>query len=48
MRRVVITGVGAVTPIGIGADGLWDGLRERKSAVATVTRFDPAPIPDRG
>ena len=39
-RRVAITGIGAVTPIGISRDGLWDGLRECRSAVRTVTRFD--------
>ena len=41
-RRVVITGIGAVTPIGSTVDGLWDGLRREKSAVASVTRFDPS------
>ena len=39
-RRVVITGIGAVTPIGISREGLWDGLRSHRSAVRTVTRFD--------
>jgi 3-oxoacyl-[acyl-carrier-protein] synthase II len=43
-RRVVITGVGAVTPIGTAADGLWDGLVARRSAVRTLSRFDPAPF----
>ena len=43
-RRVVITGVGAVTPIGTAADGLWSGLQARKSAVRTITRFDPSPF----
>jgi len=43
-RRVVITGVGAVTPIGTGADDLWAGLGRRSSAVRTITRFDPAPF----
>ncbi|HEX4632511.1 MAG TPA: beta-ketoacyl synthase N-terminal-like domain-containing protein, partial [Gemmatimonadales bacterium] len=43
-RRVVITGVGAVTPIGTGAPGLWDGLQRRTSAVRTITRFDPEPF----
>ncbi len=43
-RRVVITGVGAVTPIGTAATGLWEGLEARTSAVRTLTRFDPAPF----
>ena len=42
-RRVVVTGLGAVTPIGLGAEGLWCGLLARKSAVRTATRFDPSP-----
>jgi 3-oxoacyl-[acyl-carrier-protein] synthase II len=41
-RRVVITGVGAITPIGIGERGLWDGLRAGRSAVRSLTRFDPS------
>ncbi len=40
-RRVVITGIGAVTPIGSTVDGLWDGLKRQKSAVGSITRFDP-------
>jgi 3-oxoacyl-[acyl-carrier-protein] synthase II len=43
-RRVLITGVGAVTPIGTGAEGLWAGLAARVSAVRTITRFDPTPF----
>ena len=43
-RRVVITGIGAVTPIGTGAEGLWSGLREERSAVRGLTRFDPSPF----
>ena len=39
-RRVVITGIGAVTPIGISREGLWEGLRGCRSAVRPVTRFD--------
>jgi 3-oxoacyl-[acyl-carrier-protein] synthase II len=39
-RRVVITGIGAVTPIGISRDKLWDGLQSHRSAVRGVTRFD--------
>jgi 3-oxoacyl-[acyl-carrier-protein] synthase II len=41
-HRVAITGIGAVTPIGIGVEELWSGVRCGKSAVRTVTRFDPA------
>jgi 3-oxoacyl-[acyl-carrier-protein] synthase II len=36
----VITGIGALTPIGITRDALWDGLLARRSAVRPVTRFD--------
>ena len=41
-RRVVVTGLGPVTPIGTSAEGLWAGLRAGRSAVRTLTRFDPA------
>jgi 3-oxoacyl-[acyl-carrier-protein] synthase II len=43
-RRVVITGVGAITPIGIGVDGLWSGLKQCTSVVRQITRFDPTPF----
>lgn len=46
-RRVVITGIGAVTPIGHGADGLWAGVLANRSAVRTIDRFDPSPFPSR-
>lgn len=46
-RRVAITGIGAVTPIGIGKEGLWTGLRSQRSAVRGVTRFDPTPFRSR-
>jgi 3-oxoacyl-[acyl-carrier-protein] synthase II len=41
-RRVVVTGVGAITPIGTTGAGLWDGLRREQSAVRSLTRFDPS------
>lgn len=47
MREVVITGIGCVTPIGTGVDGLWAGLRARRSAVRAITRFDPTPFKSR-
>lgn len=40
-RRVVITGIGAITPIGSGRDGLWAGIRRGQSASRRITRFDP-------
>jgi 3-oxoacyl-[acyl-carrier-protein] synthase II len=40
----VITGIGAVTPIGIGVEALWAGLQQRRSAVRTISRFDPSPF----
>jgi 3-oxoacyl-[acyl-carrier-protein] synthase II len=41
LRRVVVTGIGAVTPIGLGVEGLWKGLQGRRSAIRAITRFDP-------
>ena len=43
-RRVVVTGIGCITPIGSGVEGLWEGLRRCESAVRTVDRFDPSPF----
>ena len=42
-RRVVITGIGAVTPIGITVGNMWEGLRSERSAIRRITRFDPTP-----
>ena len=39
-RRVVITGFGCVTPIGIGREEFWNGLREGKSGVSRIESFD--------
>ncbi len=39
--RVVVTGVGAVTALGIGADTLWHGLLEGRSGTRRITRFEP-------
>ena len=47
MIRVVVTGIGGVTPIGTGIEELWAGLRAKRSAVREITRFDPTPFRSR-
>ncbi len=39
-RRVVVTGMGAVTPIGIGVDAFWKSVREGKTGFGPITAFD--------
>lgn len=46
-RRVAVTGIGCVTPVGTGIEGLWGGLRRVESAVREVTRFDASPFRTR-
>lgn len=43
-RRAVITGLGAITAIGHGQDGLWAGIRRGQSGIRRITAFDPAPF----
>ncbi|MFA5319639.1 MAG: beta-ketoacyl synthase N-terminal-like domain-containing protein [Candidatus Omnitrophota bacterium] len=40
IRRVVITGIGVVSPNGIGKDPVWDAMSGGKSAVRLVDEFD--------
>ncbi len=46
-RRVVVTGIGMVTPLGIGAETTWKALLEGGNGVAPIRRFDPAGFPVR-
>ncbi len=41
-KRIVVTGMGAVTPIGIGLKEFWEGLINGKNGVSLVTHFDPS------
>jgi 3-oxoacyl-[acyl-carrier-protein] synthase II len=42
MRRVVITGLGPITAIGVGKKAFWERLTSGKSGIGPVTRFDPS------
>lgn len=44
VTRVVVTGVGAVSPLGIGADALWTGLTEGRSGIAPIESFDTSDL----
>ncbi|THF83467.1 beta-ketoacyl-ACP synthase II [Cohnella fermenti] len=46
-ERIVITGMGAVTPIGIGVADYWRNLIEGKSGIGPITRFDAEGLPVR-
>ena len=40
MKRVVVTGLGALTPFGMGVDLAWDSIIAGKSALTNITKFD--------
>ena len=47
IRRVVVTGLGAITPLGNTVPAYWEGLRAGTSGAATITRFDPTKFKTR-
>jgi len=46
-RRVVVTGIGLVTPLGIGVEKTWQSLCDGKSGIGRITRFDPSELPSQ-
>ncbi len=46
-RRVVVTGTGVVTPLGMGVDKTWEAMLAGRSGVAPIASFDPADLPVR-
>src|SRR5436305_581926 len=47
MRRVVITGVGVVSPIGIGAKAFWENLVAGQVGVRRIAQYDPSGFPSQ-
>ncbi len=47
MKRVVITGIGAVTPLGNDIETTWDNLIKGRSGISAISRFDPEGLPCR-
>ncbi|MGD0154318.1 MAG: beta-ketoacyl synthase N-terminal-like domain-containing protein, partial [Thermacetogeniaceae bacterium] len=41
-KRVVITGLGVISPVGIGHEAFWKALLQGQSGIDTLTRFDPS------
>jgi 3-oxoacyl-[acyl-carrier-protein] synthase II len=44
MRRVVVTGLGCVSPVGNSVDETWAAIRAGKSGIASITRYDSTPF----
>ena len=40
MRKVVVTGLGAVTPLGNNVEETWEGIKAGKSGIGLITKFD--------
>lgn len=40
MKRVVVTGMGAITPLGLNVEDFWNGIKENKAGIDFITKFD--------
>jgi 3-oxoacyl-[acyl-carrier-protein] synthase II len=47
MKKVVITGIGAVTPLGNTIEETWENLLRKRSGISHISRFDPSGLPSR-
>ncbi len=47
LKRVVVTGIGAVTPLGYSIEETWDNMLQGKSGLGCITRFDASALPTR-
>ncbi len=47
MRRVVVTGLGVVSPLGVGAERTWQSLLAGRSGITRIKRFDVSDLPSR-
>ena len=46
-KRVVVTGMGVISPVGTGLDKFWESLINGKSGIDEITRFDTRDMPTR-
>lgn len=46
-KRVVVTGLGVIAPVGIGKDNFWQALIQGKSGIKPITKFDASELPTR-
>ncbi len=47
MKKVALTGIGIVAPPGIGKESFWQNIKQGKSSVSPITRFDPSLYPSQ-
>ena len=44
MKKIVVTGMGAVTPVGIGVENYWNNITAGASGIDTIKTFDPSEL----